>query len=65
MALPKGKVSKARGRSRRANWKLEAPAIVERSQCHKMKLAHRVCKNCGYYDGKQVIVMDEEKKKNA
>ena len=28
MALPKGKVSKARGRSRRANWKLTLPAIV-------------------------------------
>jgi len=27
-----------------------------------MKLAHRVCKHCGYYDGKQVIVIDEEKK---
>ena len=28
MALPKGKVSKARGRSRRANWKLQLPAIA-------------------------------------
>ncbi len=62
MAVPKGKVSKARGRSRRANWKLEQPAIVECSQCHQMKLAHRVCKACGYYDGKQVIVVDEDKK---
>ena len=58
MALPKGKVSKARGRSRRANWKLELPAIVECKQCHQMKLAHHVCKHCGYYDGKQIVVMD-------
>ena len=62
MALPKGKVSKARGRSRRANWKLSVPAIVECKQCHQMKLAHHVCKHCGYYDGKQVVVVDEEKK---
>ena len=61
MALPKGKVSKARGRSRRANWKLQLPAIVECSQCHKMKLAHRVCKHCGSYDGKQVVAVSEEK----
>ncbi|MBQ1860909.1 MAG: 50S ribosomal protein L32, partial [Clostridia bacterium] len=27
MALPKGKISKARKHSRRANWKLEQPAI--------------------------------------
>ena len=65
MAVPKGKISKARRNSRRANWKLDMPGIVECPQCHQMKLAHRVCKNCGYYDGKQVIVMDEEKKKNA
>ena len=62
MALPKEKVSKARGRSRRANWKLNAPTLVECTQCHQLKLAHRVCKHCGYYDGKQIIDMDKEKK---
>lgn len=63
MALPKGKISKARKRSRRANWKLTLPGIVQCPQCHQMKLSHRVCKQCGYYNGKQVIVMDEDKKK--
>ena len=62
MALPKGKISKARKHSRQANWKLTLPGIVACLQCHEMKLAHRVCKNCGYYNGKQVIVKDEEKK---
>ena len=61
MAVPKGKVSKARRNSRRANWKLSLPSIVECPQCHQMKLSHHVCKNCGYYNGRQVIVMDEEK----
>lgn len=66
MALPKGKVSKARGRAGRAHWKLSLPGIVECPQCHQAKLAHRVCKKCGYYNGHQVIVMDEDsKKKNA
>jgi len=27
-----------------------------------MKLAHRVCKNCGTYNGRQVIVIQDEKK---
>ena len=62
MAVPKGKVSKARRNSRRANWKLELPGIVECPQCHQMKLAHRVCKNCGYYNGVQVVVSKDEKK---
>lgn len=61
MATPKGKISKARKHSRQANWKLSAPAVVECPQCHQMKLAHRVCKQCGYYKGVQVVVMDEEK----
>ena len=61
MAVPKGKVSKARRNSRRANWKLSLPTLVECPQCHQMKLAHRVCKQCGYYNGRQVINMDEAK----
>ncbi len=61
MAVPKGKVSKARRNSRRANWKLELPGIVECPQCHEMKLTHRVCKNCGYYKGRQVLKVAEEK----
>ncbi len=59
MAVPKGKVSKARRNSRRANWKLELPGIVECPQCHAMKLSHRVCKACGYYNGKQVLKVAE------
>ena len=47
MALPKGKISKSRGRMRRANWKLSAPGIVKCPRCGKMKLSHRVCKHCG------------------
>ncbi len=61
MAVPKGKISKARRNSRRANWKLQLPAIGECPNCHKMKLSHRVCKNCGYYKGVQVVNKDEKK----
>lgn len=60
MAVPKRKTSKARRDKRRANWKLTVPAIVECPKCHKFKLAHRVCKHCGQYDGEQIIKMDEE-----
>ena len=60
MATPKGKVSKARRNSRRsAHWKLSLPGIVSCPRCGKMKLGHRVCKKCGYYDGQQVVKMDE------
>ena len=61
MALPKGKISKARKHSRRANWKLTVPGIVECNQFHQMKLAHRVCKHCGFSTGGQGVAVNEEK----
>lgn len=63
MALPKYKVSRARGRKRRTHYKLDLPAIVACPKCKEMKLSHHVCKNCGTYDGTQVLVMQEDKKK--
>ncbi|MFI3167196.1 MAG: 50S ribosomal protein L32 [Bacillota bacterium] len=56
MAVPKRKISKQRGNTRFANWKATAPTISECPHCHEMKLSHRVCKQCGYYDGKQIVV---------
>ncbi|ABK61244.1 50S ribosomal protein L32 [Clostridium novyi A str. 4552] len=56
MAHPKRKMSKSKRDSRRAQtFKLSLPGIVECPQCHEMKLAHRVCKDCGYYDGKEIV----------
>ncbi len=62
MAVPKGKVSKARRDKRRANWKLSVPGMVECPKCHEFKMPHRVCKACGYYNGKEVIKVDEAAK---
>lgn len=59
MAVPKGKISKQRKHSRRANWKLTAPGLVACPRCSQLKLAHHVCKNCGYYGDEQVIKMDD------
>ena len=56
MAVPKRKVSKARRDKRRSNvWKLGAPAMVECPNCHELTAPHKVCANCGYYDGKEVL----------
>ena len=56
MAVPKRKVSKARRDSRRsAVWKLEAPALSRSTHCGELTSPHKVCKNCGYYKGREVI----------
>ncbi len=64
MAVPKGKISKARGRSRFANWKLTAQNLTECPQCHEMKKSHHVCPKCGYYDGKLVVDKSEKEANN-
>ncbi len=58
MAVPKRKTSKARRDKRRANWKLTVPTLVECTQCHEKKVPHRVCPECGYYNGKAVIIAE-------
>ena len=56
MAHPKRKSSKARVRSRRANYynRLERPQMSECSNCGNTKLRHRACPHCGYYRGRKV-----------
>ena len=59
MAVPKRKVSKARRDKRRSNvWKLDAPALAACAKCGQLKAPHKVCPNCGTYDGKTVIEVE-------
>ena len=61
MAVPKRRVSKARRDKRRSNvWKLDAPTLVRCKQCGAYTVPHKVCAECGYYKGKQVVVKDED-----
>lgn len=62
MAVPKRKQSKQRTNTRFANFKAAAPTLVECPHCHELKVAHAVCANCGYYDGKEVVSQNEKKK---
>lgn len=55
MAVPARRTSKTAKRKRRTHFKLQVPGMVECPNCGEMKLAHRVCKECGTYKGKEVI----------
>lgn len=54
-AVPKRRISKTRRDKRRTHYKLTPAQFVECPQCHELMIPHRVCKNCGYYDGREVI----------
>ena len=59
MAVPKRKLSNSRKKRRRANWKRTAPNRSACPHCHELRMPHRVCPECGYYDGKEVIKQAE------
>ena len=64
MAQPKRRWSKARTHLKRSTWKLEKVTTATCPHCHEPVLPHRVCSNCGYYNGKEVMAVknDEDKK---
>ena len=55
MAVPKGKMSRSRTRSRRAQWKAVKPNLVTCPQCREPKLPHIACSACGTYNKRQVL----------
>ena len=56
MAHPKRRQSKSRKRKRRTHYKATAPSLVACPNCGDMKLGHKVCSSCGFYDGRSVII---------
>ncbi|MBO8466672.1 MAG: 50S ribosomal protein L32 [Bacteroidetes bacterium] len=60
MAHPKHKVSKARRDKRRTHDKAVVPTLATCSNCGATVMYHRVCPECGYYRGRQIIVKNAE-----
>ena len=59
MAQPKRRWSKERTHKRRSTWKLEEGTLGTCPRCHEPIMPHRVCSNCGYYNGKEIIAKKE------
>jgi len=62
MPLPKRRRSKSRQARKRIKCHLTAPNLVACPHCGRKNLPHRVCAQCGYYNGKEVVRMEQEKK---
>ncbi len=60
MAVPQRRTSKTAKRKRRTHFKLNVPGMVVCPNCGEMKLSHRVCKECGHYNGRVVLQPKEE-----
>ncbi len=55
---PKNKSTKGRRDKRSENWKMSAQPLVKCSKCGELMMPHRVCKNCGSYNKKEIIAQD-------
>ncbi|MFH0892865.1 MAG: 50S ribosomal protein L32 [Bacteroidota bacterium] len=55
MPNPKRRHSVQRRDKRRTHYKAVAPTVVSCQNCGAPVLYHRVCKECGFYRGKQAI----------
>ena len=57
MAVPKKRQTRSRRDMRRFSsaYRMEAAHSVRCSNCNGPALPHRVCGDCGHYNGKQVL----------
>ena len=66
MANPKKKHTPMRRDMRRsANFRLEAKSLSRCSQCGQARLPHRVCGQCGFYNGELVDPPKQKKTKKG
>lgn len=58
--LPKRKSTSGRRDRRRAHDALTARNSVTCPNCGELRLPHRVCPKCGYYQGREVLSIEKE-----
>ncbi len=61
MAVPKRRTSRSRQGMRRSHQHLTPKQVQYCGQCNEPVLPHRVCSNCGYYQGREVVAPEQEK----
>ncbi len=59
MAVPKRRTSRSKKGSRRSHHHLTPVQVQYCPRCNEPVLPHRVCPNCGSYQGKDVIPVDD------
>jgi large subunit ribosomal protein L32 len=65
VGLPKKKVSSSRRGQRRSHDRVAVPQLMSCPQCRHLKPTHQVCPNCGTYNGRDVLRLEEKKKQKS
>ena len=56
MPNPKRRMSKSRTAKRRTHYKTHAPSMGVCGNCGEVKMTHRACPSCGYYNEKSMFI---------
>ena len=60
MAQPRSNHSRARRDKRRSHLALKSPNVIKCPNCARPTQAHKVCPECGFYKGRQVVMTSED-----
>ena len=63
MAVPKRRTSRSVQGQRRSHHFIRPKGVQYCPRCNEPVLPHRVCPNCGHYQNREVIKMDEAEAK--
>ena len=61
MAVPKRRTSHSKQGMRRSHHHRQPVQVQYCTHCNEPVLPHRVCSNCGHYQGREVVAPKEEK----
>jgi len=59
MAVPKRRTSKSKKRMRRTHYKATPTTLSPCPKCGEARRPHRVCPNCGFYNGERRIEIED------
>lgn len=60
MAEPKKRLTSTRSGKRRSHLALEMQSLSLCPRCKSKKLPHRICPNCGFYKGVDLLKLEEK-----
>ena len=60
---PKKRHSRQRKGKRRASIHLQIPKGIYCANCEAITLPHQVCKTCGFYKQRQVLILKKDNRK--
>jgi len=55
MTIPAKRRTKSSKRQRAAHFAIKKRLLPKCANCQQPKMSHRVCANCGFYGGRQII----------